>query len=154
MSIFSYEITIPVWLFVIMLLLIMPAFLWVAKLFDQIRKGEIEKEEDSNMVVFRVKNPRPTARPKKKSVSESEKKKEEDKLDLVNVLKVLLKEGDRGVQIQTITDRMGTNQNKVKHALERLLESKMVDEIIAVSGTKYYLTQAGKDYCQRKSRKK
>ena len=152
MSLFSYEITIPVWLFIIMLLLIMPAFLWLARLFDQLRKGEVETEENSNMVVFRVKNPRRSAKPKKKSATANDEKKKDEKADLVNVLKVLIKEGDKGVHIQTITDQMGTSQNKVKHALERLVENKMVDEVSGISGAKYYLTQAGRDYCQRKSR--
>ena len=152
MSLFSSEITIPLWLFIIMLLLIMPAFLWLARLFDQLRKGEIETEENSDMVVFRVKNRRHSAKPKNKSATINDKKKDDGKADLVNVLKVLIKEGDKGVRIQTITDQMGTDQNKVKNALERLVENKMAEEVSGISGTKYYLTQAGRDYCQRKSR--
>jgi predicted transcriptional regulator len=68
------------------------------------------------------------------------------------VLKIMLKEGEKGVMMQTIADRMGTNLTKAKQAVTKLVDKKMVDEVVGVSGTKYYLTPLGKDYCQRKTR--
>ena len=47
---------------------------------------------------------------------------------------------------------IGTNTTKAKQAMTKLVDKNMVDEVVGISGTKYYLTQIGKDYCRSKSR--
>ena len=83
---------------------------------------------------------------------DKERKEQDDKQNLVQVLKILIQEGDRGVLMQTIADRMGTNRSNTQQAMQKLVKNKMVDEVIGVSGTKYYLTQQGRDYCKQKAK--
>lgn len=84
-------------------------------------------------------------------MSEAEKKQQERKVQLVQILKILLKEGDKGVLMNTVADRMDTSIHEAKHAMNKLMEKNLVEEVASVSGTKYYLTQTGKEYCRRKS---
>lgn len=104
------------------------------------------------MVVWKIKSRKPAAAPGKPAADLNKEKEREKKDELVKVLKVLLKEGDKGVMMQTIADRMGINTTKAKHAMSKLVDKKLVDEVVGVSGTKYYLTQLGKDYCRSKAR--
>ena len=142
----------PIW-FLIMMNVIM--ILLLVKLFSLVyrfNRGDIVKEEHSDMVVWKIKTRKPAASPNKLSSDMAKEKDQEKKEELVKVLKVLLKEGDKGVMMQTIADRMGTNTTKAKHAMAKLVDKKMVEEVVGVSGTKYYLTQVGKDYCRSKAR--
>ena len=149
MSFLTQSVSIPIW-FLIMMNVIVLALL--AKLYMRFRRGDITKEEHSDMVVWKVKTTKRPAIPKQPAPDPQQEKKREQKQDLVQVLKVLLKEGDRGVLLQTIVDRMGTNRGSARRAMETLVEKKMVDEVVGVSGTKYYLTEQGRDYCKRKSK--
>ena len=152
MSFFSATVTIPVW-FLILLNIIM--VLLLVKLFSLVhryRRGEITKEEHSDMVVWTIKNRKPVVTAGKLSVPKNDKKDQEKKDDLVRVLKILLKEGEKGVLLQTIADRMEMSNTKADHALQKLRERKMVDEVVGVSGRKYYLTQTGRDYCRSKAK--
>jgi len=152
MSFFSQTVTIPLWFLVMMNVIVL---LLLAKLFSLIyryKQGDIIKEEHSDMVVWKIKNRKPTAVPNKSAALSAEEKDGEKKDELVKVLKILLKEGDKGVMMQTIADRMGTNITHAQHAMTKLVDNKMVDEVIGASGTKFYLTQKGKDYCRRKAK--
>ncbi len=152
MSFLTQSVSIPVW-FLIMMNVIM--LLLLAKLFSLVfrfKRGDIVKEEHSDMVVWKIKNRKPPAAPKTKQENVVESKEKEKKQDLIHVLKILLKEGERGVLIQTVADRMGTNTSKARHAIDKLIDNKMVEEVVGVSGTKFYLTQTGKDYCRSKAR--
>ncbi|MGD8926212.1 MAG: hypothetical protein PVG20_05150 [Thioalkalispiraceae bacterium] len=152
MSLFTQSISIPVWLFILLMLAMIPLLYMVFMLIYQFMRGDIVKEEHSDMVVWKFSSPRRSAAPKKKSADITKEKEREKKSDLVQVLKILLKEGEKGVLMQTIADRMGTNISKTQHAMQILVEKQMVDEVVGVSGIKYYLTQAGRDYCQRKAK--
>ncbi len=124
----------------------------LAKFFSRVRRGDIIKEQESDMVIWKVRSQRRVAKPKTKAIDTSAQKKHEEKAELVEVLKILLKEGEKGVRLQTLSDKMGTSQSKVQQAMTNLIEKKLVDEVTTMSGTKYYLTQLGIDYCRSKTR--
>jgi predicted transcriptional regulator len=129
--------------------------LLLLKLFELVHKfnrGDIVKEEHDDMVVWKIKTKKPTSTAIKLSTEASDEKERKQKEELVQILKILLKEGDKGVLMQTIADRMETNTTKAKHTISKLVDKKMVDEVVGVSGIKYYLTQLGRDYCLRKSK--
>ncbi len=152
MSFFSATVTIPVWFLIMMNIIVL---LLLAKLFWLIyryKQGDIIKEEHSDMVVWKIKSRKPVAAPNKSSTYLTDEKDNEKKDELIKVLKILLKEGEKGVLMQTIADRMSTNIANAQHAMNKLVDNKMVDEVIGVSGTKFYLTQEGKDYCRRKAK--
>jgi len=132
----------------VIVLLLLAKLFWLLYRYKQ---GDIIKEEHSDMVVWKIKN-RKSSRPSKSSTPVDEDKDIEKKEELIKVLKILLKEGDKGVMMQTFADRMGVNTTHAQHAMSKLVETKMVDEVVGVSGTKYYLTQSGKDYCRRKAK--
>jgi predicted transcriptional regulator len=154
MSFFLQSVSIPMWFLIMMnviVVLLLAKLFWLVYRFN---RGEITKEEHSDMVVWTVRNRKRPASPNKLPPNPDEEKEREKKEELVQVLKVLLKEGDKGVLMQTIADRMGTNIAKARHAMDKLVDNKMVDEVVGVSGTKFYLTQQGKDYCRSKARQK
>jgi len=140
------------WFLIMMNIIVIALLVKLLLLVSRFNRGEITKEEHSDMVVWKVKNRKRTAVPKKSSAKADEEKEREQKGELVLVLKVLLKEGDKGVLMQTIADRMDSSISTAQHAMTRLVDKKMVDEVIGVSGTKFYLTQLGKDYCRSKAR--
>ncbi len=133
----------------VVVLLLLANLFWLVYRY---KRGDITKEEHSDMIVWTVKSRKRIAKPKKPAPDPAVEKEREKKDELAQVLKILLKEGEKGVLMQTIADRMGTNVAKAQHAMNKLVENKMVDEVIGVSGTKFFLTQAGKDYCRRKAR--
>jgi predicted transcriptional regulator len=152
MSFLTQPVTIPMW-FLIMMNIVVIALL--GKLFSLVfryRRGDISKEEHDNMVVWKVKTARSSAVPKKSVKDVAKEKEREDKQDLVQALKILLQEGDKGVMMQTIADRMGTSRSDTQRAMQKLAKKNMVEEVVGVSGTKYYLTQEGLDYCRRKAK--
>ena len=133
---------------VIMALLLLKIF----SLVYRFNRGDIVKEEHSDMVVWKIKTRKPAVPSTKPVDNVADEKEREKKEEVVQVLKILLKEGEKGVMMQTISDRMGTNTTKAKQAMTKLVDKNMVDEVVGISGTKYYLTQIGKDYCRSKSR--
>jgi predicted transcriptional regulator len=152
MSFLMQSVSIPVWFLIMMNIIVI---LLLAKLFLLVyryKQGDIIKEEHSDMVVWKVKNRKRAASPGKKSDASAKQIEREKKAELVFVLKILLKEGEKGVRMQTIADKMGTSITKAQHAMNKLVDKKMVDEVVGVSGTKFYLTQLGKDYCRSKAR--
>lgn len=63
------------------------------------------------------------------------------------VLKTLALNGDAGMLIQSIADRLEINNNEIKSSLAYLEKNKFVDIVAAGNGTKYYLSGRGKKYC-------
>lgn len=152
MAFLSYPLSIPLWLFILMLAAMVPFLMMLIGLFRRFRHGEIVKEEQSDMVVWKVRSQRRAAAPKQMTANINEQKKQEEKEYLTQVLKVLLKEGDKGVRPQTIADQIGIGSSKVQSAISKLIEREMVEEVAGMSGTRFYLTQAGVEYCRRKAR--
>ena len=152
MSFLTQAVTIPMWFLIMMNIIAITLLGSLLFVVNRFRRGEFTKEEHSDMVVWQFKTTKRPATPKKPAIEQDVQKKQEKKQDLVQVLKILLREGEKGVFLQTITDRMGTNRANAQRAMENLVEKKLVNEVVGMSGTKYYLTPEGRDYCKRKSR--
>jgi len=152
MSFFLQSVSIPMWFLVMMNIIVLLLLVKLFQLVSRFNRGEITKEEHSDMVVWKVKNKRRSPSPDKLSAKKDMEKEREKKDELAHVLKILLKDGEKGVLMQTIADRMGTNIANAQHAMDKLVENKLVDEVVGVSGTKFYLTQSGKDYCRSKAK--
>lgn len=152
MTFLSQTISVPVWLFILMIAAMLPLLIKLLGLFYQFRRGDIVKEEQSDMVVWKIRNQRRTAIPKNSRDNVNEQKKQEEKAHLVQVLKVLLREGDKGVRPQTIADQLAVSLSRVQAAMGILTDKNLVEEVTGMSGTRYYLTSTGRDYCRSKSR--
>lgn len=152
MSFLTQPVVIPMWFLLMMNIIVIALLVKLFMLVYRYRTGEISKEEHSDMVVWKVKTAKRSAAPKVSANEVAKEKERENKQDVVEVLKILLREGDKGVLMQTIADRMGISRNNAQHAMQKLVKTKMVDEVVGVSGTKYYLTQQGRDYCKQKTR--
>jgi len=62
------------------------------------------------------------------------------------VLKALAVNGDAGMLIQSIADKLKLGSNEIKSSLLYLEKNEFVDVVTAGSGTKYYLSPRGKQY--------
>ena len=116
MSFLTQHVTIPMWFLIMMNLIVVALLVKLFTLVYRYRRGEISKEEHSDMVVWTVKTTKSSATPKISANDAAKEKERENKQDLVQVLKVLIQEGDRGVLMQTIADRMGTTRSNTQHA--------------------------------------
>jgi len=154
MSLLLYSIPIPLWLLIIMSAIMLPTLIKLVRLIYRFKQGGLVKEEQGDTVVWKVQNRVSAPDPKKRTAARDEEKEKEreKKAELARILKILIKEGDKGVLMKTIADRMGISMIHAQHAMKKLIDKGMVEEITSVSGTKYYLTQAGKDYCRRKAK--
>ena len=63
------------------------------------------------------------------------------------VLKTLALNGDAGMLIQSIADKLEIKSNEIKSSLSYLEKNEFVEVVAAGSGTKYYLAARGKKYC-------
>ncbi len=63
------------------------------------------------------------------------------------VLKTLAINGDAGMLIQSIADKLEINSIEIKNSLAYLEKNEFVDVVAAGNGTKYYLSARGKKYC-------
>ena len=63
------------------------------------------------------------------------------------VLKTLALQGDAGMLIQSIADKLEINSNEIKSSLSYLEKNEFVEAVLGGSGTKYYLVERGKKYC-------
>lgn len=150
MTFLSQTVEIPVWFLILMLAAMAPWLVILFKLIYQYKRGKIVKEEHSDMVLWKVKTEKRSAKPGKTVAEYAREKRHEKKTDILLVLKILAKEGEKGLLIQSIADRMHANISKAQQAMKELVEKKLVDEVVGVSGTKYYLSQLGKNYCTSK----
>lgn len=152
MSFFLQTVAVPFWLIVIMIAVMLPTLFRMFMFIYRIKRGDIVKEEQGDVVVWKLRSRPRTAVPKKSSISRQQVKEREQKTQLVQILKILLKEGDKGVLMKTVADRMDANIVNIQHSMRKLIEKNLVDEVVGVSGTKYYLTSHGKEYCRRKAK--
>jgi len=63
------------------------------------------------------------------------------------VLKTLAINGDAGMLIQSIADKLEINSIEIKSSLAYLEKNEFVEVVAAGNGTKYYLSARGKKYC-------
>jgi len=155
MAFLTQPVTIPMWFLIMMNVIVVALLVKLFKLVYRYRRGDISREEHEDMVIWKVSTPRKVAVPKKlasdTAQEKQQEKKQEKKQDIVQVLKILIQEGDKGALLQTIADQMGNGRSHTQEALQKLVNNKLVDEVVGMSGTKYYLTEEGREYCKRKS---
>lgn len=152
MSILTHTVSIPLWLLVLLFVIMAPTLVRLFKFLLQFKQASLKIEDRENQMAWTMKNRLRSASPKlAPAASEADKKEQQRKKQLVQMLKILFKEGDKGVLMKTVADRMETSILEAQHAMNKLMERKLVEEVSSVSGTKYYLTQAGKEYCRRKA---
>ena len=63
------------------------------------------------------------------------------------VLKTLALQGDAGMLLQSIADKLEISNNEIKSSLSYLEKNEFVEGVLGSSGTKYYLASRGKQYC-------
>lgn len=63
------------------------------------------------------------------------------------VLKALALNGDAGILIPSLADKLQVNTNEIKKALSYLEQNEFVESVAAGSGAKYYLASRGRRYC-------
>jgi len=120
------------------------------KVFKSDKREEITKGERDNRVLLKLRTLRKSASPSKPPVDVAIEKSKEKKIEMVHVLKIMAAEGDKGVLLKAISDRLEISSHKVQEALQQLTNKKLIEEVVGVSGTKYYLTDLGKDFCRKK----
>jgi hypothetical protein len=63
------------------------------------------------------------------------------------VLKTLALNGDAGMLLQSIADKLEVSSNEIKSSLSYLEKNEFIESVSGNSGTKYYLVSRGKKYC-------
>ena len=158
MSFATQTVAIPVWFLILMIAAMLPVLIKLANIAYRFKRqaGEMpaDTEQEQRDALWRLTNRIRTASPKQRPEHRVDEKKQAQKMELVKILKILLTEDEKGVLMQTVADRMGANIVNIQHAMARLVEKNMVDEVVSTSGAKYYLTRYGKDYCRRKMKQK
>lgn len=84
---------------------------------------------------------------KLKKSSQEHSAKSADQPYIKIVLKTLAVNGDAGMLIQSIADKLEVSSNKIKSSLSYLEENEFVDAVVGSMGAKYYLSDRGKKYC-------
>ncbi|MGD8576214.1 MAG: hypothetical protein PVG13_03900 [Thiohalophilus sp.] len=154
MSFLTNTVQVPLWLLILMLVFLLPAIYRLGKILLRLKQTDLVTEEQDDSAIWTVKNRimRSVAPKTGSMTSEADEKKHEQKRQIAQILKILLKEGEKGVLMKTVADRIGTSILDAQHAMNKLMEKQMVEEITSVSGTKYYLTEIGKAYCRSKAK--
>lgn len=150
MSFLTETVAIPVWLLILIIGGLIPLIVRLFKIFKTDKREEITKEERDNRVLLKLRTLRKSASPSRPPVDAAKEKSKEKKIDMVHVLKIMSAEGDKGVLLKAIADRLEISSHKVQEALQQLTNKKLIEEVVGVSGTKYYLTELGKNYCMKK----
>ncbi len=130
MSILTQTIAIPVWMLILMGVVVLPVIVRVTGKIIRSRRqaGNINTAEQKN----------------KKSLPD-------EKEDITNLLQLLSAGGEKGILLRSVSDRLGISMSAAQKAMAKLVQSRMVDEVVGVSGTRYYLTRLGKQYCTSKN---
>lgn len=154
LSFLTDTVAVPVWLFILLIAGLVPLFYNLFTLINHFRRGEIVREADSDVVLWKIRNVKKSASPKKSSTDiskEQEQEKEREKeSNIIQVLKVVAAGGEKGILLKSIVDRVSIGNANVHRAVQELVDRKIIEEVVGVSGTKYYLTQVGKMYCSKK----
>jgi predicted transcriptional regulator len=154
LSFLTDTVAIPLWLLILLLTGLVPLFYQLFNLINHFRRGEIVRESDSDVVLWKIRNVKRSASPKKSSTDiskEQAKEKEKEKeIKIIQVLEVIAAGGDKGILLKSVVDRASISNVNVQRAVQELVKRKIIEEVVGVSGTKYYLTQLGKMYCTKK----
>lgn len=150
MSFLTTSVAVPVWLLILLIAGFTPLLFKLYRLAQAFRRGNIIKEEQEDVVVWKIRSSKPTASAKKAISDIARDKRHEEKADIAHVLKIMASQGERGILIRSLADQMQVNLSKAQLAIGKLVDKKLVEEVVGVSGTKYYLTQLGRNYCSSK----
>ena len=156
LSFLTNTVAVPVWLFIVLIAGLVPVFYQLFKMFSHFNRGEIVRESgsDDDMELLKIRTVKKSASPSKSSTEmskEQEQEKEKEKESNINqVLKIVAAEGDKGVLLKSVVDRVDISDANVQRAVQELASRKIIEEVTGVSGTKYFLTQVGKIYCTKK----
>ncbi len=97
-----------------------------------------------------AKKEKSTERKKSSSKSVTSSKKESgfgsDQPYVKIVLKTLALQGDTGMMIQSIADKLEINSNEIKKALSYLEKNEFIEGVTGGGGVKYYLADRGRRY--------
>jgi len=154
LSFLTDTVAVPVWLFILLIAGLVPLFYQLFKLINHFRRGEIVKEADSDVVLWKIRSVKRSAAPKKSSMDiskqQAQEKEKEKESNIVQVLEIVAAMGDKGILLKSVVDRVSISNANVQRAVKELVGRKIIEEVVGVSGTKYYLTQVGKMYCAKK----
>ena len=150
MSFLTETVAIPVWLLILIIGGFIPLIVRLFKVFKTEKREEVSREERDSRILLKLKTLRKPASPSQPPVDVAKEKSKEKKIDMVLVLKLMAAEGDKGILLKAIADRLEISSHKVQEALQQLTNKKLIEEVVGVSGTKYYLTDLGKDFCRKK----
>lgn len=151
MSFLFHSIAIPIWLLILLVAGLIPLVVQILDLIYRLTQGgQMVKEERSDMVVWKVRKPKKIAIPRQTLAEQAKQKRHDDKSDMLQILKAIAAKGEQGALLQTIADNVDLGSAKLQPALQSLIEKKFIDEITAVAGRRYSLTELGKAYCANK----
>lgn len=154
LSFLTTTVAVPFWLFILLIAGLVPLFYQLFTLVNHFRRGEVVRETEDDVVLWKIRNVKRTAAPKKTSTDiskQQEQEKQKEKESNINqVLNVVAAAGERGTLLKSVVDRVSISSANVHRAVQELVDKKIIEEVAGVSGTKYYLTQVGKMYCEKK----
>ena len=154
LSFLTDTVAVPVWIFILLITGLVPLFYQLFKLINHFRRGEIVREADSDVVLLKIRNVKRSVSPRKSSTDiskeQAQEKQKENESNILQVLKVVADGGDKGILLKSIVDRVSISNANVQRSVKELVNRKIIEEVVGVSGTKYYLTQVGKMYCAKK----
>ena len=154
LSFLTTTVAVPFWLFILLIAGLVPLFYQLFTLVNHFRRGEVVRETEDDVVLWKIRNVKRTAAPKKTSTDiskQQEQEKQKEKESNINqVLNVVAAAGERGTLLKSVVDRVSISSANVHRAVQELVDKKIIEEVAGVSGTKYYLTQVGKMYCAKK----
>ncbi len=150
MSFLIETVAIPVWLLIILIGGMIPLAVKLYKVFRRDKQEEKEREARDSEIIMKLKTLRKSAEPSQPVPDVDREKSKEKKTDILHVLMIMAVEGDKGMLLRAIADRMEISTSKVQQAMQKLIDKELVEEVTGVSGTKYYLTEVGKHYCSKK----
>ena len=119
---------------------------------DFFESEEVSFEEDISVFQKATDNWNASAEHERKTEKLKKSKREHDASSVEQpyvkiVLKTLSLNGDAGMLIQSIADKLEIKSNEIKSSLAYLEENEFVEVVTAGSGVKYYLSKRGKKYC-------
>jgi|GEM_PF-2443154 len=150
LSFLTATVTIPIWLLLLMIAAMVPFFVDLVRVWRRWRRGHLPEMQEHQSVLMRLVNIRRSEPSQKDAAAARKSKTDEQKRHMARVLKVMVAHGETGMLLQSIADRAELLTTQVKQAIEYLVDKELIEEVAGISGTKYFLTPRGKDYCAKK----
>ena len=125
-------------------------FIVTGKLQKNLKKAAEVAEERANILKKASDNWKTSSEHELKTTSNTKREHlaaEADQPYVKIVLKILALNGDAGMLLQSIADKLEVSNNDIKSSLAYLEKNQFVEIVAAGNGTKYYLSTRGKNYC-------